>query len=676
MEQKSSQLLPSFSIPSFDLKGLPQCNSQDELEAELAKCVGLSLSAAEGDELPEAAPETSSGPLEAAMPLLAVLSDAGAVQSIAQELRSAGAAPCVSAGLCSLHRQLSKAAETAVAAEVAALVGGSAWGTLEEKLHSIISASLSRQQRNFPSQCQRAQGPGAPLPQLWRRLKQVGWLPAGSAPARKPQQSRNAQMISDISAAVESQLSRAKEAASTMELLREQAREARLRASSSEERSSKAMAEIQRLRRALQAKNERINHLESELASDAMAGFGDVAAQLGNVREELDVVRAEADHLAKANSELRAELEEARDRQQAAEAERCDAIQRLEHSEEERRELLEFQSMAADAIREKEVRALERRIRELESPREPAPQAPTLGQASTQASHTRARIEAAVAKDATYSESCAWDSGAQEGAGSTRGQAWGGSWPVAALAGSQTSSACTEGDDERGDDSSGFLVEGCRPLSRGPSLCWDGEAVPGYRQGSAGAGSPLRREASEPQATRPAGPCPEWSSPQLGFAQSWRQAPCQASRTRNPVPASEGRSELLRRSAAARPSVRSASASRVPANGFRGVRSTEAMSKLLAVFDTGNEQGPQPIKGLNIQPAAGTAARQLQGGSHDPRALAQSCGRKSGSGLHPRRSDGGALTYLRSSGKVFVVHPGGSGLHAEGRSVASAPPKR
>uniref|UniRef100_A0A061SF58 Uncharacterized protein n=1 Tax=Tetraselmis sp. GSL018 TaxID=582737 RepID=A0A061SF58_9CHLO len=203
-------------------------------------------------------------------------------------------------------------------------------------------------------------------------------------------------MVSDISAAVESQLSRAKEAASTMELLREQAREARQRASSSEERSSKAMAEIQRLRRALQAKNERINHLESELASDAMAGFGDVAAQLGNVREELDVVRAEADHLAKANSELRAELEEARDRQQAAEAERCDAIQRLEHSEEERRELLEFQSMAADAIREKEVRALERRIRELESPREPAPQAPTLGQASTQASHTRARIEAAV----------------------------------------------------------------------------------------------------------------------------------------------------------------------------------------------------------------------------------------------------------------------------------------
>ena len=78
-----------------------------------------------------------------------------------------------------------------------------------------------------------------------------------------------------------------------------------------QERCSKAITEVERLRRALRTKNERVEVLEAEIASNTMAGFGDMAAELGSIRDELTESQAEVTALRAENNELRLTVSEA-----------------------------------------------------------------------------------------------------------------------------------------------------------------------------------------------------------------------------------------------------------------------------------------------------------------------------------------------------------------------------
>lgn len=77
-----------------------------------------------------------------------------------------------------------------------------------------------------------------------------------------------------------------------------------------QERCKKNAAELDRMRKAFHARNERVQELEAELASNTMQGFGDMAAELGGVREELEELRKASQGLGIENRQLKADLEE------------------------------------------------------------------------------------------------------------------------------------------------------------------------------------------------------------------------------------------------------------------------------------------------------------------------------------------------------------------------------
>eukprot|EP00873_Tetraselmis_striata_P045555 jgi/Tetstr1/465819/TSEL_010439.t1 len=374
-EASAPATMPWVSIPTMaGMDALPSCASQDELEAELAKCVGVPLHVGSAGGSAQAG--ATSAPRLRVGSLLAALSDAEFVGQLSRELGGRGALPALVAGLDAMARELQAGRNAPAGEGVTSLLSEDLEGSLGARLQGLITTSspIARQERpTSANSALSSSAEGRALSQLWRRMKQMGWLPGGSGgerPGGSRAEERTQRVLADLSMGLDSQALKLRTAQENGDLLREQMREARQKIAFLEDRAMRIGQELEKARRAAKSKGERIEQLESEATSSSMAQFGDLAGELGAVRAELGDAQARLKVLQNDNAELRRTVQTAQSMRGEADARAAKATRAVSDLQQEVRELAAAKGRLEARLRDSEVHALHARIQEMERSRE------------------------------------------------------------------------------------------------------------------------------------------------------------------------------------------------------------------------------------------------------------------------------------------------------------------